>query len=180
MDACLECGNHDLRVRLLDGAPVHVCGLCGAEFGDRTANATLADAEEAREHGFDPRIWPLVRVLSRLPGLTVREASPGDRELKALPFVELGVRSEDALLQLENLAKSLQIGARQTHCHWIVEVEYRRHLAFVLKPRHGGGGVPAAMLADALGDLERLRRHLERDVGLSWWQQPPVRGRRPG
>ncbi|MFM1872943.1 MAG: hypothetical protein RL398_2365 [Planctomycetota bacterium] len=179
MDSCPECGNHDMRVRLLDGSPVHVCGLCGAEFGDRTANDQLHDQEEAHDHGFDPVVWPLVRTLLKLPGITVREASAGDPELAALPFVEIGSRQADeALLQLENLAKALLLGARQLDCHWVIEVEYRRHLAFVLKPRHGGGEVPLKLVRDARADLDRLRRQLERDVELGWWQHPPGRGKR--
>lgn len=172
MDVCPDCGNHDMRVRLVDGAAVHRCGLCGGEFGDRAVIETLSDAEEARAHGFAAEVWPLVRLLSRLPGLTVREASAGDEELGALPYVEIGARDEHCLLQLENLAKALLLGAAAMACHWVIEVEFRRHLAFVLKPRHGGGEVGAKLLRDAHGDLERLRRQLERDLKLRWWQHP--------
>lgn len=172
MDACPDCGNHDMRVRLLDGSPVFRCELCGGEFGDRAANEALFDAEEALRNGFEPLIWPLVRALNALPGFVVREARPGDEELSVLPFAEIGARNDDCLLQLENLAKTLLLGATSMTCHWVVEVEYRRHLAFVLKPR-APAAITARAVRDAQGDLERLRRQIERDQKLGWWQHPP-------
>ncbi len=159
-----------MRVRTTDGAPVHECGLCGARFGDRQAIETLADQEQARERGVPDLVWPLSRALEQLPGLHVREAVAGDASPPTLPFVELGVADHKALVQLENLVKSLQLGAHALRCHWVVEVEYRRHLAFVLKPRHGGGAVAAGFVRDAQLDLELLRRHVERDRRLGWWR----------
>jgi hypothetical protein len=159
-----------MRVVVVGGAPIHECGLCGARFGDRLAVEAIADAEEAAMRGIGALVWPLYRALARLPGLVVRQASEGDQEQKSLPFVELGTGSPDALLQLENLAKSLQLGAAALRLHWVVEVEYRRHLAFVLKPRHGGGPVAVAQVRDAQIDLEVLRRHVERDSRLGWWR----------
>ncbi len=172
MDTCPECGNHDMRVRLVDGVPVHECGLCGAEFGDRAVLAALEDAATARERGYAAAVWPLVRALDVLPGLVVREAQAGDVQACVLPFVELGVRGTEGLGSLENLAKLLQLAARALACHWIVEVEYRRHLAFVLKPRHGGGPVPAPLAQGAQGDLAVLRAEIERSTRLSWWLHP--------
>lgn len=167
---CPECGNHDMRVCVVDGAPVHECGLCGAHFGERLAVETLHDAEEARHRGVQGGIWPLVRVLERLPGLAVRTSLAADPSLAVLPFVELGATSPEALVQLENLAKSLRLGAGGLRLHWIVEVEYQHHLAFVLKPRHGGGAVPLGLVRDAALDVDVLRRQLERDMRLSWWR----------
>lgn len=159
-----------MRVRTAAGASIHECGLCGARFGDRRAIEALADREEAQERGVPAVVWPLVRALERLPGLCVREAAGGEAEPPTLPFIELGVADHRALQQLENLVKSLLLGAAALRCHWIVEVEYRRHLAFVLKPRHGGGAVAAERVRDAQIDLEQLRRHLERDARLGWWR----------
>jgi hypothetical protein len=62
--------------------------------------------------------------------------------------------------------------------HWIVEAEYRQHLAFVLKPRHHGGAVDAEEARDAQIDLEVLYRQLERDRRLRWWRHAP--GHEPG
>lgn len=171
---CPECGNHDMRVRAVDGAPVHECGLCGAHFGERLAIESLAAAEEARDRGVESGIWPLVRVLERLPGLTVRSSLAGDPALATLPFVELGATSAEALVQLENLAKSLQLAAGALRLHWVVEVEYQHHLAFVLKPRHGGGQVSAAAIREAAVDVDVLWRQVERDRRLSWWRHAAV------
>jgi hypothetical protein len=159
-----------MRVRVVDGSPVHECGLCGARFGDRRAVTSLGDAEEARLRGVAAGIWPLVRVLQRLPGLTVRSSLAGCDLARTLPFVELGVASAECLHQLENLAKSLRLGSAGLRLHWIVEVEYQLHLAFVLKPRHGGGVVTPAMVRDAGLDVEVLWQQLERDMRLSWWR----------
>lgn len=159
-----------MLVRTAGGAPIHECGLCGARFGDRQAIEALADEEQARARGVPAAVWPLARVLEQLPGLHVRESAAGDAAPPTLPFVELGVADHKALVQLENLVKSLQLGASALRCHWVVEVEYRRHLAFVLKPRHGGGAIAPSFVRDAQLDLELLRRHLERDRRLGWWR----------
>lgn len=168
---CPECGNHDMRVQMVDGAAIHACGLCGARFGDRAAVDAVADAEEARQRGVAPALWPLVRALGRLPGLLVRKHAAGDVTLRTLPFVELGGDSHEALLQLENLAKSLRLGASSLRLHWIVELEYQQHLAFVLKPRHPGGAVTLDEARFAQEDLAVLRRQIERDMRLSWWRR---------
>jgi hypothetical protein len=170
MDICPDCGNSDMHVRVHEGAAVHECGLCGARFGARHAVDALADAEEAVRRGLPPEVWPLVRALEHLPGLVVRAAVADDEVQRTLPFVELAVADARALVQLENLAKSLLLGAGALRCHWVLEVEYRRHLAFVLKPRHGGGPVRPEQIRDAHVDLDVLRCHLERDVKLQWWR----------
>jgi hypothetical protein len=176
VQTCPECGNHDMTARVVDGAPVHECGLCFARFGERRAVEALDDAEEARLRGVAAGVWPLVRALERLPGLCVRAAGAGDFAARTLPFVELGVTAPEALVQLENLAKSLLLCAGSTRLHWVVEVSYRHHLAFVLKPRHGGGSVPAEEVRDAGIDVDVLRRAIERDSRLSWWRHAATRG----
>jgi hypothetical protein len=167
---CLDCGNSDMHVHVVDGACIHVCGLCGARFGDRRAVQSLQDADEARQQGVDAEVWPLVRALRRLPGLTVRAATAADAGLGTLPRVELGVSSGDALVQLENLARSLVLGAAVLQRHWVIEVECQHHLCFVLKPRHAGGAVSRADAREASQDLEVLGRHLDRDGKLRWWR----------
>jgi hypothetical protein len=168
---CADCGNSDVRVLVADSAVVHECGLCGARFGDRAAIAALEDRQAAAERGLSPLVWPLVRALEALPGLHVRSAVAGGLTPPTLPFVELGAGDQRVLLQLENLAKSLQLGAGALRCHWIVEVEYHRHLVFVLKPRHAGGPIAPEFVRDAQQDLGPLRRQLERDCRLGWWRQ---------
>lgn len=175
VQTCPECGNHDMKVRVVDGAPVHECGLCFARFGERRAVESLHDAEEARQRGVAAGVWPLVRALERLPGLCVRTSGAGDLVARTLPFVELGVTSPEALVQLENLAKSLLLSAGATRLHWVVEIAYQHHLAFVLKPRHAGGAVPVEEVRDAGIDVDVLRRAIERDSKLSWWRHAGVK-----
>ncbi|MBL8752969.1 MAG: hypothetical protein JNK15_06665 [Planctomycetes bacterium] len=170
MHTCLECGNSDMRVRVVDGASVHECGLCGARFGDRRAVTSLNDADMAATRGIGAGIWPLVRVLERLQGVVVRSSAAADPEAGALPFVELGATSADCLVQLENLAKSLRLGAGTLRLPWCIEVDYQQHLAFVLRPRLPDGPVHKALVRDADHDVEMLWRQLERDTRLAWWR----------
>lgn len=159
-----------MRVRTAAGTAVHECGLCGARFGDRWAIDALDDLEQAEARGLPVVVFALVRALEALPGVLVRDAAAGGLEPPTLPFVEIGGKDEVLLLQLENLAKSLQLGAGLLRSHWVVEVEFRRHLAFVLKPRHAGGPIAVDAVRDAQHDLTVLRRHLERDRRLGWWR----------
>lgn len=169
MDTCPECGNSDMRVRLVRGVPVHECGMCGARFGDRWALAEIDDAEAAAERGLPVEVWPLVRTLEHLPGCRVREASAGEVRRGESPSLAIGATSADGLLQLENLTKSLQLGAGGLQCRWRIVVEYRRDLVFVLAPVPEGP-VTATTIAAALADLEIVRTNLERDSRLRWWR----------
>ncbi|MGC3970486.1 MAG: hypothetical protein QM775_25060 [Pirellulales bacterium] len=159
-----------MRVRVVDGEAVHECGLCGARFGGRRAVEALTTAEQARARGVATGIWPLVRVLERLTGLCVRGAAAADAGSRTLPFVELGAVTPAALVQLENLVKALRLHAGALRRHWIVEVEYQHHLAFVLKPRHEGGAVAMDSVRDAAIDADLLADLLDRDTRLSWWR----------
>ena len=167
MDTCPECGNHDLEFRVEDGITIRECGLCGERIGERRAVAAASDREEAAARGFAAEVWPLVRVLRQMPGLTVVAADAGSVSDDRLPRVTLAPTSADALVQIENLALSLQLGEGQLLCPWLLVVEYQRHLAFVLQPQGGA-------LTDARLDLGTLRSHLERGMRLSWWRRPAV------
>jgi hypothetical protein len=167
---CPECGNHDMRVRVVDGAAIHECGLCSARFGARAAVESLDSADEAARSGVDASVWPLVRVLRQLPGLCVRSSQGGEVEARTLPFVELGVTSAAALLQFENLAKSLRLGLGAVRLQWVLEIQYHHQLVVVLKPRHPGGPVSLGEARDAQIDLDVLGRQFERDRRLRWWR----------
>jgi hypothetical protein len=159
-----------MRVRVVDGTPIHECGLCSARFGERAAVESLEHAEEAARAGVDASVWPLVRVLGRLPGLCVRSSQGGDVDARTLPFVELGITSAESLLQFENLAKSLRLGLGAVRLHWVLEIQYQHQLAVVLKPRHPGGPVSLGEARDAQIDLDVLFRQVDRDRRLRWWR----------
>jgi len=158
-----------MQVRTLDGASVFECGLCGAQFGDSRAMRRLQDAEEATRAGVDEEVWPLVRALSRLPGLRVGSSSGGSVERHTLPSVELLVTGAAALGQLENLAKALRLMQGGLRCLWQCTVHYERALTFVLTATGS-----ASNLRDARIDLEAIARQLERDMRLSWWRHAPA------
>lgn len=178
VQTCPECGNHGLTVRLVDRAAVHECSLCGARFGDRAAIAMLSDREQAAARGVDAEVWPLVRALTALPGLVVRRSGGTSGSPPTLPFVELAIGDAQALVQVENLAKSLRLAAGGLHLHWQLVVEFQQNLVFVLKPRHPGGPVTTAEAADARLDLGVLATQLARDVRLSWWRHAGPEGPR--
>ncbi|MGB3967379.1 MAG: hypothetical protein WBO45_11680, partial [Planctomycetota bacterium] len=154
------------------------CGLCGARYGDRAAVARLRDLDDAARSGVEPGIWPLVGALQQLPDLSVRASGAGDAAARTLPWVELGAAGPAALVQLENLVKVLRLAAGSLRLHWVIEVEYQHHLAFVLKPRHGGGPVAPATVEQGAADVLTLRQHLERARRLQWWRHaaPPGSG----
>ncbi|MFN3240319.1 MAG: zf-TFIIB domain-containing protein [Planctomycetota bacterium] len=163
MQTCPECGNHDMRVVQRDGASVHECGLCGATFGDRRAVRGAELADEAFARGVDEEIWPLARVLERLPGFTLGSCSAGGRG--GLPFVELVVAGHEALVQLENLAKAVRLAAGALRCRWLLEARFENTLVVVV--RADGG---EQELRDARIDVEALARHVDRDMRLTWWR----------
>lgn len=159
-----------MKVVLVDGLPLHECQLCCARFGDRRAVETLSDGEESRRRGVDAAVWPLARTLDYLPGLRVRSSGGADARTRTLPFIEMVGTDARALVQLENLAKSLRLGARGQRCHWVIEVEFQSNLGFVLKPRLGGPHLGEQTVLDVEHDLDVLRRQVERDQRLSWWR----------
>ena len=165
VQTCPECGNHDMQVRVLDGATVHECGFCGARFGDAQAIAKLESRTEAATAGVDEHVWPLVQVLSRLPGLTVGDSSGGSVAKYSMPRVELLASGDGALVQIENLTKALRLMAGSLRCMWQITVHYDRALTFVLAATGSG-----ASLRDARIDLEALARRVERDSRLTWWR----------
>ncbi len=167
---CPECGNHDMRVQVVDGAALYVCGLCGAGFGVRRAVEAMTTADDAGSAGIAPGVWPLVRVLARLPGLSVRASGEGHAPTAMLPHVELAATSPAALVQLENVVKSLRLAATTLRRPWAVELAYEQSLVFVLRPAGASGRATAAEVREARRDIEVLARALERDMRLSWWR----------
>jgi hypothetical protein len=172
MEPCSECGNYSLKPRSHDGATVLECQLCGAIAGTGAAVAQLQAVQEARAAGVDPPVFGLVRALGRLDGLHVDDSDGGDRQRHTLPFVRLVVLDGRGLVQLENLCKSLQLSARSLGLPWLLEVDYRDSLGFVLQPRLGRIAPSDAQVVAAQADLQALQRAVERDVRLSWWRHP--------
>ncbi len=147
----------------LDGATVIECGLCGEQFGARNAVTGLALADEATQRGIDPIIWPLARILEQLPGLSLGSALPGSNEQP--PSVDLVVTGQDALLQIENVAKALRLAEGSLRCPWRIEARFDYSLVFVVSPPATG-----STLRDARLDIEVLAQHIDRDMRLTWWR----------
>ena len=170
---CEECGSSNLQWQRIEGVETLVCGLCGSVAGDDEASARALQALEARAKGHHPDVWPLVKALDRIRGLHVVRSDPGDPEARTWPFVQMvATEPKAAPTALENLVKSLALGAPGHDVHWVVEVEYQTRLLFTLKCRfhRDVDRVGRELLLRARQDLDRVRRNLERDMRLSWWR----------
>lgn len=170
---CDECGNRAVVSVERDGVAVLECSLCGALAGDDEAVVRVQLAREARERGYDPLVYPLVRILDRIAGLRVARAGAGVPAQRVWPFVQMHTTDGRALVGVENLVKSLALAAAGSGgLHWVVEVEFQTRLTFTLKPRfhRDTDRIDAAVVVQAQRDLERLRANLERHMRLSWWR----------
>lgn len=156
-----------MRTVELDGATVIECGLCGERFGERRAVTGRDLADEATERGIDPMIWPLARVLEQLPGLVLGSSSAGTPQEP--PYVELVVTGQDALLQVENLAKSMRLAAGSLRCPWRIEARFEHSLVFAVAAQFD-----RAALRDARIDIEALAQNIDRDMRLTWWRSANV------
>ena len=174
LGTCEECGNRALGAVEVDGVALLQCSLCGALSGDDAAVTRVLLAREARERGYDPLVYPLVLALDRIDGLRVTRASAGSPAQRVWPFVQMHGLDGRALLGLENLSKSLALGAAGSRgLHWVVEVEFQARLTFTLKPRfhRDTDRIDEAAVVQAQRDLARLCANLERDIRLSWWRR---------
>lgn len=175
MARCEECGGRVLAPRREDGVEVLECELCGALQGDDAAVARALLAREARERGYDPAVYPLVRALARVGGLRVAAADAGDPEAPTWPFVQFAaIGPREGMIGLENLVKTLALAARELAAHWVVEAEFQARLLFTLKPRFHTDvdRIDARRVLAARDDLDRLRAAIERNMLLSWWRRP--------
>ena len=80
--ACDSCGAHRVVSRVIEGVPLGECALCGALHGGDEMVALAELRREGRERGFDPRIYPLVRALERVPTFSVSAADARRPELR--------------------------------------------------------------------------------------------------
>lgn len=163
MDTCPECGNHDMRAVQNAGGTVIECALCGEQYGDRTATNKSSLALEAERRRVDVLIWPLARILEQLPGLDLGATSAGSGE--SLPFVDLVVVGQAALLQIENLAKAMRLAEGSLRCRWRIEARFEHTLVFLVSP-----ALKNSTLRDSRIDIDVLAQQIDRDMRLTWWR----------
>jgi hypothetical protein len=149
---CEACGSRRLVRRAVEGVELLVCELCDALHGDDAAIEQVELRQEARERGFDPDVYPLVRALERVPTFKVAGAAAGDEVRHEYPFVFLRLEV-GGLVHMERLL---------------------RGLLFVLRPRFWKrvGDITSEDIRDARLDLAVLARTLARDTALPWWGLP--------
>ena len=172
MAVCDECGSRQVRAAVVEGVRVLRCGLCDHLQG---ADADVALAElrlEARERGFAPEVYPLVRALEAIPTFHVQAASAGREEITEYPFVFLRL-DPGGLKDLERLLTSLEMANRATRRRWVVECSLQRGVLFILRPRFWKAvqAITAQDIEEAHDDLALLATALARDVNLGWWAQ---------
>jgi len=160
--------------RSIEGVDLLECELCGALQGDDAAVALAEERREARERGYDPAVFPLVRALETVPTFHVGGVEAGRPERSEYPFVFLRI-DEGGLVHLERLLTSLEMANRETKRRWVVEATLQRGLLFVLRPRFWKlvSQITAEDIEEARADLAVLGRVLARDVRLPWWGLTP-------
>jgi hypothetical protein len=171
-DPCEACGGRRVLPRRIEGVDVLECDLCGNLQGDDDAVSLATMRREGRQRGFDPRIYPLVVALERVPTFKVAEAEAGDADALEYPCVFLRVDA-GGLLHLERLLTSLEMANRATRRRWVVEATLQRGLLFLLRPRFWKriDEVTRADVLESQADLDVLAKALDRDVRLAWWQK---------
>lgn len=172
MEQCLYCGSTSTKQIRVDIHTVTQCQLCGEHTGPSEALEILEDRRAARERNVPLEVYPLVKLIERIPGCTVDSASEGNADLLIYPFVNFHI-DPHCLQRLEKLLLSLRHANEQAHTRWIIQATLQHTLTFELKPNF-------AVMPDSLNrhdikqsvhDLPALIRTLSRDMDLSWWNQ---------
>jgi ribosomal protein L28 len=168
---CDECGSRQIERSLMEEVEVEVCQLCGNIQGDGLNVSEARERIEARERGFQPAVYPLVKALESVPTFKVVQASAGRPERAEYPFVFIRVK-EGGLIDLERLLTSMEMANRTTKRRWVVELTLQRGLLFIFRPRFWKPvlDISAEDIGEARADLPILARTILRDVGLSWWR----------
>jgi hypothetical protein len=172
MTLCEECGSRQVRPATVEGVRLLRCDLCGDLRGKDEDVALAALRAEARERGFAPEVYPLVRALESVPTFRIDAASAGREETAEYPFVFLRLEPQ-GLRDLERLLTSLEMANRTTRRRWVVECSLQRGLLFILRPRFWKAvqAITAQDVREARADLAPLADALARDVTLSWWRE---------
>ena len=173
-EVCDACGSRRVVPRLVEGVEVGECALCGEMQGPDDVVALALDRREARERGYDPRVYALVRAFERVPTFRVVAADAGRPERAEYPYVFLRLEP-GGLPFLERLLTSLEMANRETRRRWVVEAALQRGLLFILRPRFWKpvSAISSEDITEAQADLAVLGRVLARDVELPWWRATP-------
>lgn len=171
MPICEECGNHQVSLRLVEGVEIAECALCGHLQGDDAKVARIERRREARERGFDPLVYPLVKALEAVPTFRVAGASAGDPTRRDYPFVFLRLEPT-GLVDLERLLTALDMANHATKRRWVVECALQRGLLFILRPRFWKPvtAISSDDIRESQSDLALLAATLEQNVGADWWR----------
>ena len=146
------------------------CTLCGELGGDPLVVRRELESEEASRRGIDMRIFPLVKALESLvDGIEVVGSNEGRRSPPAPPFIQMAADRVSGWKALVNLATTLAVANRSLNFRWVLEVEIKRSLIVVLRPRPDP--TCEADLEPIRRDVLELADQLHRDSRLSWWQR---------
>lgn len=167
---CAACGNHGVQPSVVEGMQVLECRMCGQLSGDDEVIAQVLLRREAREAGVDAEAWPLVKTLSTLRGIHPGRASGGDPFMRVPPFVQFTV-GDNRLTQVDNLAHSLALCARELTNRWSLRVIFNGAPGFELVPIVDAAHTDERTVELLQHDLEVIGRAVTRDTMLSWWKK---------
>jgi hypothetical protein len=168
--ACDECGSRQVAESEVEGIWLQRCALCGHLQGDASRVAVAEERIEARERGYAPEVYPLVKALESVPTFRVAGASAGRPGTGEYPFVFLRL-DPGGLRDLERLLTSLEMANRATKRRWVVETTLQRGLLFILRPRFWKRvqEITTTDVEESRSDLAVLAAAIARDARLSWW-----------
>lgn len=168
---CEECGNHALTKKLMAGASVEECELCGHLNGPAEIIELIELQREAEELGASPDSYPLAQFIEKLPGVRVLGDNGGDDFAGTMPHVSFEL-SDHRTVQLENIAQALRLMRDELECHWMLEFTYDFQLGYELKVRRDEERKATPKEIDAARrDMALLWRRLQTYTGLGWWKR---------
>ncbi|MCR4318081.1 MAG: hypothetical protein NUW37_17185 [Planctomycetes bacterium] len=173
---CDICGNNTVERTKIEGFVVDECSVCGEIVADPETLETIETIREAVQLGIEPEIYPLVKVLNKLPGFETFSSCEGHPVEGLKPNVMFRI-TEGGLESLRRLLTSLKLANREIRGHWVIEAELQPDLCFVLKPK-----IEPRYDERWKGDIIKFQRDVktlvncfERDRHLAIWAKPEVK-----
>lgn len=173
---CPQCGCHTFEHNVVEGFSVLECGVCGYIDGKDSVVAEIEDIRLAREQNIDLEIWPLVKIINRLPNIKTFSSCGGHIEADGRhplpPYVQFDITSETHLT-LEKLLTSMNMSNKRTSARWIIQVNMDKALTFTMRPVFSLGitDLSVTQIGQAQKDIAIIAGHLERDLRLKFWHR---------
>jgi hypothetical protein len=167
---CDVCGSRNVTRRDFEGGLLEECNLCGNLQGDDEAVARVEELRAGRARGLDDEVIPLVTALESTKVFRLVQASAGDPQRNAAPYVFFHLVKNDTSY-IERLLRSIELANRKTRLRWLIELSLQKEIVYILRPRFwkSPADITPEDLVVARKDLRVLANRLRRDLQLSWW-----------